>query len=159
MKKIMKISAITFMMIAFLGISTLNAQEWTKEQNEVWNTVESMWANWKAMNYDAAFANVHENYQGWNDEMPLPTSKEKWMNEMKAYSANVSNPNYNIERARIVVEDNAAVVDYYFSFSFLYKNGDESKMVNYKGKNVEFYINQKGKWMLLGDFSSAEEDD
>ena len=159
MKKIMNLSAIMFVLIAFLGISTVNAQEWTKEQNEVWQTVESMWANWKAMDYDAAFANVHENYQGWNNEMPLPTSKEKWMNEMKAYSANVSNPNYSIERARIVVEGDAAVVDYYFNFSFLFKDDDKSKMVNYNGKNVEFYINVKGKWMLLGDFSSSEDDD
>jgi hypothetical protein len=158
MKKMMNLSAITFVLIAFLGISTVNAQEWTKDQNEVWKVVENMWTNWQAKNYDAAFANVHENYLGWNDEMPLPTSKAKWLGEMKMYSANMSKENFSIERARIVVEDDAAVVDYYFSFSFLYTEGDTKKMVSYKGKNAEFYTNVKGKWMLLGDFSYGEPD-
>jgi len=159
MKKLLNVAAITFVMITFLGISAVNAHEWTKDQDAVWKVVENTWASWKSKDYNDAFSNIHENYQGWNDEMPLPTSKAKWMDEMKAYSANMSKENYSIERARIVVEDDAAVVDYYFSFSFLYTDGANTKMMNYHGKNVEFYINQKGKWLLLGDFSSNEDDD
>lgn len=154
----MNFSAITFVMIAFLGVSTMNAQEWTKEQNEVWQVVENMWAKWQAKDYDASFANVHENYQGWNNEIPLPSSKTKWLNEMKGYAANMSKENFSIERARIVVEGDAAVVDYYFSFSFVYTEGEMKKMISYQGKNAEFYINEKGKWMLLGDFSYSKSD-
>ena len=86
MKKLMNYAAIAVTMIAFLGASTLNAQEWTKDQMEVWKVIENGWAKWQEGDYDAAFANIHEKYLGWNIEDPyfLPQEyTEKIFKEIK----------------------------------------------------------------------------
>lgn len=68
--------------LAFFLTSSVIAQEWTKEQKEVWQTVENTWSKWKANDVAGAAANLHE-----------------------------------------------------------------------KGKNVEFYVKEGGKWLLLGDMT------
>lgn len=154
MKKATKLAAIAAILFAFLGASTLVAQEWTKEQKEVWQVVENQWENWQAKDIDGAFANIHENYLGWNDEMPMPTSKAKWMESMKKYAGMMSHEDYNIEPARIHVEGDAAVVHYYFSYQM--DMGGEKKWMGYKGKWSEFYIKEDGEWMMIGDFTFSE---
>ena len=158
MKTLLNFSAITFVLIAFLGMSTLTAQEWTKEQKEVWNEVEQMWENWKAGDLDAAFANVHEKYLGWNDEMPLPVTKAEWVEPMKEYISKVTNRDYYASPARILVIGNAAVVHYYYQMSWIYDDGDQKKPQSYKGKWSEFFIKEGGKWMLIGDMTVGDAD-
>ena len=156
MKKMKNYAVIAAITIAFLSASTLDAQEWTKEQKEVWTEVENMWKNWQANDIDAAFANVDEGYLGWNNELPVPTSKAKWMASMKNYSDKVSRKEYNIEPVRIVVKGDAAVVHFYFSYSYLYTEDDEKHKISYKGKWSDFFIKDGGNWMLLGDFTYSK---
>lgn len=150
MKNYAVIAAITF---TFLGASTLVAQEWTKEQQEVWEVVEDGWAQWQAGDFDASFAGIHEKYLGWNNEDPLPTTKEKWVKSVEEMKNFVKLDYYDIEPARILVYDNVAVVHYYFENYIIYTKDDEKKDYHYKGKNAEFYIKEDGKWLLIGDMS------
>ena len=55
MKKLLNYAVIAAITIAFLGTSSLIAQEWTKEQKEVWQVVEDDWANWQEGDMDATF--------------------------------------------------------------------------------------------------------
>jgi len=151
-------AVITVIVFSFLGVSTLIAQEWTKEQKEVWETVENMWIKWKANDLEGAFANVHENYLGWNNSDPMPTSKTKWMNSVKMNKDQISEEYYDIEPARIVVQGDAAVVHFYFSFSYLYTKGDEKHKIGYHGKWSEFFVKEGGEWMLLGDLTLSKGD-
>ena len=153
MKKLINYTAIAMTMIAMFGAVTLNAQICTKEQKAVWQEVENMWKNWKAGDLDAAFANVDNDYLGWNDETPMPLSKDKWVKPMIETKNMRTNINFNIEPARILVHDNVAVVHYYFSYSFLYTDGEESHKSSDHGKWTEFFIKENGKWMLIGDFT------
>jgi len=54
-----------------------------------------------------------------------------------------------------------AVVDYYYEFSATFMVGDKTTSEEIKGKNAEFYVNEGGKWLLLGDMTvhQEEEDD
>ena len=156
MKKLMNYAAIAVTMIAFLCASTLNAQEWTKDQKEVWSVIENAWANWQEGDYDAAFANIHEKYIGWNIEDPLPTTKDKWVKSITMMKDFVTFNYYDIEPARILVYDDVAVVHYYYSQSFTFTKDDESTDYNYKGKNAEFLIKEKGEWYLIGDMTFWE---
>ena len=158
MKKIMNFSAITFMMLAFLGISTVNAQEWTKDQQAVWNEVEKMWSNWKAGDFDAAFANLDDRYLGWNNTDPMPISKSKWVDPMKEDKDKYSNLGFDIEPTRILVIDDAAVVFYYYSMWWVYNDGDKKTNGNLSGRWTEFFIKEKGNWTCIGDFTYTKPD-
>ena len=150
--------AIALTIVLMVPLS-LHCQEWTKEQTEVWKVVEAMWSNWKAGNMEAAFADVHDNYLGWNNESPMPLSKAKWVGSMIENKDSYSHQDYDIEPARIVVQDNCAVVHYYYQFSLIIKEGDESTAMKDQGKWSEFFIKEKGKWMLIGDFTYSQTDE
>lgn len=156
MKKLMNYAAIAVTMIVFLGASTLNAQEWSKDQMEVWKVVENAWATWQEGDFEASTANIHEKYLGWNNEDPLPTTKEKWIKSMNKMKDFVKLTYYDIEPARILVYGDVAVVHYYYEQSFAYTKDDETTDYNYKGKNAEFLIKEKGEWLLIGDMTFWE---
>lgn len=115
-------------MIVILGATTINAQEWTTEEQAVWQEVDKMWANYKACDISEAFANIHEDYLGWNKKAPMPISKEKWFNGTKDFMVTVSDQYYDIEPARIAVYKNVAVVHYDHSYSYVNnKNNKKEK--------------------------------
>ncbi len=159
MKKFTKIAAIAALLIAFLAATSLTAQEWTKEQLEVWKVSQTLWEKWKANDFEGTFANIHDSYQGWNNENPLPMSKMKWMDEVKPYMDMMSDMTYSTEPARIVVVGDAAVIHYYFSYSFMISKDDKKKWISNKGKWSEFYVKEKGQWMMIGDFTFNDEED
>ena len=66
---------------------------------------------------------------------------------------------YDIQPARIVVAGDNAVVYYFFSFSMVFEKGDKKKEKYNKGRNVEFYVKDGGKWLLMGDMSYMNDDD
>ena len=158
MKTLTNYSAIVIIMIAFLGASTLQAQEWTKTQKEVWKVAQDAWAKWQEGDIDAAFVNVHAKYMGWNSEDPLPMSREKWLHFAKEFMKYVKLESYDIEPARILVYDNVAVIDYYFEYYSTFTKDDKSTEAHIKGKNAEFYIKEGGKWMLIGDMTLSKEE-
>jgi len=151
MKTLLKIAV--FAIVTLIVASSSFAQEWTKEQKEVWQVVETGWAKYKAGDVTGGMVLIHEKYQGWNAEIPLPLSKDdmkKWYDEMKDF---LKVNYYFISPARIVVTDDAAVVDYYYEVETTYTWGEEKKTTDREGKNVEFYIKEDGKWLLLGDMT------
>lgn len=161
MKKLTKLAAVVALLIGFLVTSSLTAQEWTKEQLEVWNVSQMMWEKWKAKDIEGAYANIHDSYQGWNNEVPLPMSKKKWMNQMKQNLEMMSDLTYSNEPARIVVLGDVAVIHYYYSYGFMMSKDDKKKWISDQGKYTEFFVKDKGQWMMIGDFTSSmvEDDD
>ena len=134
------------------------AQDWSSAQKEVWKVVKTGWENWKTGDVEASMELIHDKYQGWNADHPLPSSKAKikeYYGMMKDY---MQVTYFDISPARIMVTDNAAVAHYYFTFYAVY--GGEKKMEKeIAGKNTEFYVKEKGKWLLLGDMTIVAEED
>jgi len=159
MRKLINYGIIVLTCIAFVHSSTLFGQDWSKEQKEVWKVVNDGWAAWKSGDVDMAFANIHEKYLGWSSEDPLPITKAKWKSFFEMYKEFGSVEYYDIEPARILVNGNNAVVYYYYDFATVFKKDDKKKESQHKGKNVEFYIKENGKWMLFGDMSAYEDED
>lgn len=151
------------MAVAFVFTAGFShAQEWNKEQTEVWKVVQDTWKGWQTKDVNLVSAAFHDKYQGWSDDSPLPIGKAtsiEWFNTMKdAMSIHF----YNIEPARITVLKTSAVVDYYYSFSYSYIQGDKTESEEVEGKIAEFYVNEGGKWLLLGDMmvhGENEDDD
>jgi hypothetical protein len=157
MKKIYQIAVMALVMVFFAGAA--HAQEWTKDQTEVWKVVQDTWKGWKNNDASAAFGSVHEKYQGWSDDSPIPmglSSVKDWFNDMKD---GMSMNYYSIEPARIVVLKDAAVVHYFYYMNISWRMGDQSGNEEMKGKVAEFYVKDGGKWLLVGDMMTHDEDD
>lgn len=143
------LTALVLLMIA----TTVLAQEWSKEQMEVWKVVKDGWDKWKTGDVNGMGATVSEKYQGWSDQQALPMNKK---DVMEWYSSMKDMVNVNrifLNPARIVVTKDAAVVDYYFHVSGTMTMNGKSENSEFGGKNAEFYVKEDGKWMLLGDMT------
>ena len=136
-----------------IGASVASGQEWTKAQKEVWQIVEDGWMKWKTGDFDGYTAILHEKYQGWSDDDPLPYSKEMAKDWYQVMKNRIKIDMYQINPAIITVTSNAAVVDYYFYYEETYTRGDAKKLEDWYGKSTEFYVKEGDKWLLLGDFS------
>ncbi len=157
MKKAYKLTIIA--VITLLMTSASYAQEWTKEQQEVWKVVQNTWDNWKTKNVDGISATLHNKYQGWSAEAPLPMGKQELVQWFTGMKDMMKMNYYFISPARITVTANAAVVDYYYEFSGEYTMNGKTFPEESKGKSVEFYVKEEGKWLLLGDFMNKDGDD
>ena len=135
------------------------AQEWTKAQLEVWQVVERSWASWKAGDIPGELAILHPKYQGWSTEEPVPLSKETTSQLYYSMKDNLKLDYYMLNPVRIVVLENTAVVDYYFSYYISFTWGEQKKQEEGYGKIAEFYVKEGGKWLLLGDMTVHEEED
>lgn len=157
MKNLLKYQMVT--LIAFIATANVFTQEWTKAQLEVWNVVEDSWTKWKAEDIDGMAFSIHEKYQGWNNQQPLPLTKEMLIKNYQ--NADFGKLDYYaINPARIVITENAAVVDYYFNFKVIIEHEEEENKAYYiNGQNVEFYIKEGGKWLLLGDMTTINKEE
>jgi hypothetical protein len=157
MKKKLKVFILVMLIVFTAGTSM--AQEWSKEQSEVWKVVQDTWKGWKAGDATAVAASFHEKYQGWSDDMPLPIGKQAIMEWFSGMKDAMTFNHYSIEPTRILVYKTSAVVDYYYYYNVTWTMGDEKETKDVKGKIVEFYVNDGGKWLLLGDMMIHGEDD
>ncbi len=154
----------TIVKSALVAVMTLMAtyvfaQEWTKAQLEVWQVVEESWMKWKAGDITGEIALLHPKYQGWSSEEPIPLSRETTSQLYESMMDNLKLDYYLLNPARIVVLENAALVDYYFRYSISYTWGEQKTQQEGYGKNAEFYVKEGGKWLLLGDMTIHEEED
>jgi hypothetical protein len=154
MKTLFKIAIVA--LFAFIATTTAYAQEWTKAQLEVWQVVEDGWTKWKAGDISGMTASIHDKYQGWSYDSPLPMSKAQVIQWYQAMKDMMKAENFELNPARIVVMENAAVVDYYYMYSATMTMGDKKEQKMMQGKNAEFYIKEKGKWLLIGDMTTHE---
>ncbi|MFO7615818.1 MAG: nuclear transport factor 2 family protein [Bacteroidales bacterium] len=152
MKTSMKMAVLA--MVTLIATAGAFAQEWTKAQKEVWQVCETAWKDYQNQNWDGVAAYMHPNYQGWDDQSPLPYSKEKAMQMIKERFTTVKLTSYDIEPARIVVLKDAALIDYYYSYTIVSMQGDKKEFKELKGMFVEFYVKEGGKWLCLGDMTT-----
>ena len=149
------LKAIVFVLCAFLFVTSAYAQEWTKDQLELWTQIEASWEKWKTGDIDGSLEVFHEKYLGWSSEYPMPADKAKITKAWNMMKDNFKVLYVDLEPVRIAVVGDAAVAHYYFTFYSEYM-GKQKEM---KGKNSEFYVKEGGKWMLFGDHTSIKEDD
>jgi hypothetical protein len=154
-----KIYVLAMALVFTMATGFVKAQEWSKEQTEVWKVVKDTWHGWETGDAAAVAASFHEKYQGWSDESPLPVGKQSVMDWYNGMKDSMKMSFLSIEPARIVVLKSAAVVDYYYSFSVSWSMGEEKKSMEMKGKLAEFYVKEGDKWLLLGDMMVHEEKD
>jgi len=147
--------------LLFLLTHQLYAQNWTKEQTEVWSLVVKNNELMYKGDFDGYFANVHEDYQGWNNQLPLPVNKNLFKQMMPSAEMMESwKIDYSMNNpARIVVSGNVAVVHYVFAWSGTNTTDEGTFPSTSRGTNTEFYVKEDGKWLLIGDMTVFVDDE
>ena len=145
--------------VVLLGASVGFSQKWNKKQTEVWSVVEKSWSALQSGNSTVVMALIHESYQGWSDDQPLPLLKKQVSTIYEWMAANSKVQYYTLNLARIVVEKKVAVVHYYFDVISEFTENDETEIKTMSGKKTETYIKEGRKWLLLGDMTIYDKDD
>jgi hypothetical protein len=158
MRKALRFVFVSFT-IVLLGLSAGFSQQWNKKQTEVWSVVVKSWTAWESGNQAGVIASIHDNYQGWNNDQPLPLGKDQVSSIYTWMAANSKVQYHNLNLASLVVEKDVAVVHYYFEFLHEITEDDKTKSKTMRGKSTETYINEGRKWLLLGDLTLIEEEE
>ena len=135
-----------------LVISTsVICQEWSAEQQEVWELSERMEKFWIERDLDGYMSCLHENFIGWYGEDPLPIDKKSLRN---GESYNLSHQKIHIDKIKpvsITVTDNVAIVNFYKTTRREDENGNR---LTYR-KVTRICIKENGKWLILGNRAAA----
>ena len=142
-----KLLGLLVMLLSFLFLSNVQAQQWSAEQKEVWKSVETY--NELSANRDAAFINYFDDsYRGWEYSYDAPDTKE---NVKKIISHR--DPNFKILYSTLIpatiwVNGNFAYVHYYYT---MLGEGKDGKREWEKGKWTDILIKKDSKWIMVGD--------
>lgn len=143
MKKILIALAIAAMV---MPMQPSFAQEWSKEQKEIWNIIETQWKYFASEDTENFLKNFHPKFKGFVNWRALPLDKEnlgKWIEWM---NKNVDVSIYTIEPVAINVYDSVAVVQYYCDLSLKIPPGKEERS-SYRYTDV---LKKEGKdWLVI----------
>ena len=131
------------------------AQDWSKEQKEVWAGVEKYWEinNSDPQGY---FKYFDDSYLGWSYDYETPGTKENAVKSSKYFSSK-SKPQFNtITPARIWVNGDFAFVHYYYT---QVNEDSEGKSNTEKGRWTDILMKKNGTWMIVGDHGGEIKND
>lgn len=147
MRKLNKLIFISFV-FSILCAFSLNAQQWTDAQKEVWETVKT-YNNLAAKgNIDGFLSYFDETYNGWSYDLDAPGGKEQIITFVRYWFPNSKILYQTLTPATIWVNGNYAYVHYYYT---QYTKDNEGKKKWEKGRWTDILMNKDGKWVLVGD--------
>jgi len=139
----------TVLCFTVLGSAPLFAQEWSTAQSKVWKNVEAYWDLWAKRDLEGFHKYVHDDYSGWFNRAPLPSTKESVMKWQTHTFQTRKVLVHQIDLVAIKIHGNVAVVHYYYS---MIGTDAEGKERTRSGRWTDILIKQKGdKWVLIGD--------
>jgi len=147
--KIMLTTALFFV----LGLSSVFAQEWSAAQKEVWTNVNNYWGLMAKGDINGFLEYFHSDYIGWDNNAPLPSTKEqskKWITY--AYQG-VKVPVYEINPVAIKIYGDVAFVDYYYAIA---KETQDGKKSLESGRWTDILLKQGAKWVMIGDHGGSD---
>jgi hypothetical protein len=145
-ESLMRRVAMLVLLIALGLPAAANAQDWSPEQTEVWDTVVAQWAATRAKDHTWPERTLHPSFLGWTDTYPMPRDKEgvkaweRYDSEGSQVHAQELNP------VGIVVEGSTAVVHYYYSTAAEDRDG---KHKTTHGRYTDVLVKHEGKWLFI----------
>jgi ketosteroid isomerase-like protein len=148
------IVAMVFAVMIGFGFNTARAQvQWTDAQKEVLKNVNDYWSMLAKGDVKGFLDYVHKDYIGWDDNEPLPTTKEESQKWLEYAFTGAKVPVYSIQPLAIKIYGDVAFVHYYYSMVVI---GADGKKVNEHGRWTDILLKQGTKWVLIGDNGGAE---
>ena len=149
----MKTKLICFLLALGLvfSVTTSSAQEWSKEQKEVWGQVEEFTDAWAKRDLAGYIGHLDEHYTGWYHNEPLPVTREslkKWETyNLKSQKIQV----YELNPVAIKLHGDTAIVQYYFKTRREDPKGDSKMQFS---KWTEILQKKDGKWLFIATHGS-----
>jgi ketosteroid isomerase-like protein len=153
---IMRMSFSFLSVLAFLALVTAQSeagaqstdpgQAWTPDQQEVWNTVETLWRVSSAGDLDSWFALVSDDFRGWSNADPAPVGKEtaRHRASLRVWKRIF----YHVHPLAIDIHGDVAIVFYTFSTESEYPDGSRTTAT---GKWTDVFRKQGDRWLLIAD--------
>lgn len=135
--------------------STSYGQTWSDKQKEVWSNVENYWSLQAKGDADGFLSYFSQDYMGWDYGSPVPQGKTS---TAKYITLNMKNSKvlfYDITPVAILVYNDIAIVDYYYSMQ---TENSESKKQWKTGRWTDILKKQDNRWVLIADHGGENKD-
>lgn len=131
---------------------TAQAQHWTDEETEVWDTIRALWEKWNAMDLQGSMEYFHPDALGWGGSTPIPIDKAS---VERSTRFDMEQPDsqtlfWEIEPAGIRIIDNAAVAYYFYRRVFI---DAEHKRQTTRTRYTEVLQKSGDRWVWIGWYS------
>ena len=131
---------------------TVQAQEWTAEQTEVWETLEACWTS---TDVESQMACIHEDYFTWGVDNAVPLRKSD-SHALTARWLDTEVPEWShFQPLNIAVLGDMAIVHYVMHWADRNKATGErtSGIINW----TEVFKKEGDRWLLLADHGTRVE--
>jgi ketosteroid isomerase-like protein len=136
-----------------MGLSNLNAQEWSPAQKDVWKNVNDYWAQMAKGDVSGFMEYFHPDYSGWENGEKLPSNKEETRKWITYGFQGVKIPLYEIKPLSIKIYGDVAFVHYYYT---TVKEMPDGKKKVETGRWTDILLKQGNKWVLIGDHGGED---
>ena len=144
MKRAFRVLSLTCVLALFA--LPAQAQEWSAEQLEVWETISTMWDLGAAD--DPAWQDLlHDSFMGWIGEVPTPHDKATTVAFIEAEAGQFKTIVQHITPVAIVVTGNTAVV-HYFHLGVTEFTDDMSRETSY-GRMTDVLTKTGDGWRIV----------
>jgi ketosteroid isomerase-like protein len=142
------VSLLTALIVSLALPSQLAAQEWSAEQQEVWQNVETYWVLSIKEDLEGLMSYMHDDFLGWAPGQSFPTNKaDRRAVQMRSYETS-DNVLYTLKPIGIKVHGDVAIVHYFFSYTDVDAKGEEQSAA---GHWTDILMKQGNRWIMIGD--------
>ena len=143
-----KLFALFILLLPFLFILNVQAQQWTDEQKEVLKGVETYWAAGMSETPMDFLNYFDDSYNGWSYDNEAPGTKDDAQKSLKYWTTKGKVVYYIITPARIWVNGNFAYAHYYYT---QVSESADGKPLTEKGRWTDILMKKGNKWVMVGD--------
>ena len=135
--------------------SPASAQEWSAEQQEVWQNVQAYWDLSAKEDLEGFMSYHHDDFLGWDWGHLFPTNKaDRRAGHVRSFET-ADNVLYTLKPIGIKVHGDVAIVHYFFSYTNVDAKGEEQSAA---GHWTDILMKQGDKWVMIGDAGGATTD-
>jgi len=138
-------SIITAILVLLACAGSVQAQEWTSEQLEVWNRVAECTGFAVGQNLDGLLDCVHDDFSGFLYGDPVPRGKDSFTALVPYFIENMKVAAHEMRPVAIIVRGDMAVVHYY-GFTVY-----EGSMEISQDKWTDVLVREDGVWRWIAD--------
>jgi ketosteroid isomerase-like protein len=131
------------------------AQEWSAEQQDVWQNVQTYWDLSTKRDLEGFMAYFHEDFLGWDRGDWVPTNKADRRAVVKRNFETREIVWRTLKPVGIKVHGNVAIVHYFYTTTSRGAEGDERTTAGYW---TDILMKQGNKWVMIGDAGGATTD-
>ena len=138
--------------LAFILPLTAQAQQWTDEETEVWDTIRGSWEKNAANDHEGFMADLHPDMLGWTDIRPIPVDRAtvERATRFSMEQAITQTLFWEIQPAGMQIIGEVAITYYFHRRIFTDADG---KRQTSRTRLADTLVKSGNRWMLAGWYS------